>query len=386
MTITFVATLPLTAPTIIGRAAPLASALASRGHRVSLITLGARADHQQTALFPVSLTIAGLTLRADGAERPPRHSILPRLWSGTRALAAAIREQRADVLVLVKAHPQNVFALRSLSLPVIVDADDDERFASRLTVVERQLMGMVERVAARRASAITVCSPALVERYAHDLHARRVVLIPTGLPRERVPAPLIRELLNLPSSARILLYLGSLAISSGHRVDELLAVWDTLAADVPDVHLVIVGDGIDAVLLQKTAAVLRASSRVHFLGRYQPAEAAEFACQADVLLDPIDDTPTSRAKSSSRTLLALLSGVPVIAGDVGIRRLLLPRQLHPWTLVPPGHRDHLLASIRYALTAEAQREFRSATEGRWKQWSWERLGEQFAAVLESVRR
>lgn len=382
MRVTFAATLPAESPTIAGRTLPLAHALVRRGHAVNLLTLGTREGSRQES--GIVIAIVGPTLRGEADERPNFPELVGRLRRGARGLSHALRRSTADVIVLAKAHPQNVLAAHSVTCPLILDADDDERWASRLSRVERYVIGRIERHAARKAALVTCCSPALVNRYSIELRAPRVVLLPTGIAPSSVSTPDLRRALQLPPATPLILYLGSLALSSGHRVDHLLDVWDELATEIADLHLVIAGDGIDANRLRAHAARLTFAHRVHFTGRFASGEAEGLARQATLLVDPVDRSPTSRAKSSSRTLLALLTGVPIVAGDVGIRRHFLPPTIHSWALYPPDHRDRFLQSLKHGLTEEAKAHFRRETTGLWQQWSWDRLGSAFASFVENL--
>lgn len=381
MKILFLATLSPDRPTIIGRTVPLAEELATHRHDVSIVTLGSSTPPSSN--FSVRMSVVGPALR-DTSARPSLPTILGRLRAGTRALKMAVRHAAADVVVLVKPHPQNVFALSETRARIILDADDDELWASRITPLERWFMRTVERRAVSRTHAVTACSPALVDHYMSLAGIRPVVLLPTGIRPSDTTVPNLRMMFQIPPDAPIILYIGSLSRSSGHRVDVLLETWDLMADRHHDARLVIAGDGIDAAELRQRAGRLTHGAHVHFLGGYA-AEAAEgLARQATVLVDPVDDSPATRAKSSSRTLLALRTGVPIVTGDVGIRRLLLPLSLHRWALVPPSDTDRFLASLLYALTPEARRAFAETTRGRWEHWSWKNLGERFHHLLQQV--
>jgi glycosyltransferase involved in cell wall biosynthesis len=191
---------------------------------------------------------------------------------------------------------------------------------------------------------------------------------------------------RLLPETKIILYIGSLAVSSGHRVDHLLAVWDELAANDPNLHLVCAGSGIHAETLQAQTSSLRFGARVHFSGRYKAGEAQGLVKQATLLVDPVDDTAAARAKSSSRMLLALLTGVPIVAGDVGIRRDMLPAPCRLGALYAPGNPAELLPALRHGLTPAAREQFSEATRNTWQRWSWETVGNTFAALVENAVR
>lgn len=382
MNILFLATLPPDRPTMVGRVLPLAREVQRHGHTVRVITLGA--ENGSSVLSDIPVDVVGPTLREGSSKRPPLTTTFDRLRMGTLALEHAIARTPADAIVLCKPHPQNVNALRNTDVPVILDADDDERWASRLSFFERWYMGHTEKKAVRRADLVTACSPYLVTRYTRQLRGKKVALLPTGIDEQEEPAPDIRKTIGLPKETPIILYIGSLALSSGHRIDLLLNIWDSIAESHPDLCLVFAGDGIHQDVINAQARNCRYGNRIHFLGRYAAGAAAGLARQASLLVDPVDSTKTSEAKSSSRVLLALRTGVPVIAGDVGIRRMLLPSSVHVWTLYSPDNPDQFRASIHHGLTPEARNEFERAARGTWEQWSWKHLGEQFVRLCEEI--
>lgn len=384
MYVIFLATLPPDRSTMIGRVFPLAREVQRHGHTVRVVTLGTAKSSSVIADIPID--VVGPTLRDGSSARSSLMNVFDRLRMGGLALEHAIDRIPADVIVLCKPHPQNVTAIRNTHVPMVLDADDDERWASRLSFLERWYMGWIEKKAVRRADLITACSPYLVTHYTRELRGKKVALLPTGIDEQEEPAPDIRKTFGLPKETPIILYIGSLALSSGHRIDLLLDIWDSIAESHPDAHLVFAGDGIHQDVINAQARSCRYGNRIHFLGRYVAGAASGLARQATLLVDPVDSTKTSEAKSSSRVLLALRTGVPIIAGNVGIRRMLLPSSVHAWALYSPDNPERFRASVNHGLTSEARNEFERAARGTWEQWSWKQLGGQFVTLLEEIRR
>jgi glycosyltransferase involved in cell wall biosynthesis len=283
-------------------------------------------------------------------------------------------------VVLAKAHPQNTYAARKTQRIVVLDADDDEVQGSRLTAPERLLMHVVERSAAKRARLITTCSPALTHRYRSLPGSAVVECIPTSIQNTKgSDAPDIRAILSIPQTAQIVMYIGSVAIQSGHRVDHVLDVWDEVAEHLPDAHLVIAGDGIDLERIKLKAAH---HPRIHSMGRFPSSHAIPFTRQATVLIDPADRSPQAEAKSSSRVLYALVTGTPIVAAQGGIREIILPRSLHSRFLYNPDDLSTLTDSIQKAVLPETADMFRQETSGLWEQWSWDAIGKRFCSLLE----
>ena len=380
--ISFVATLPLNSSTIVGRTIPLALELKKRGHDVNLITLGKITDTQENSLIPT--TIAGPAFR-DGAKKPNIFKLLSRYFAAKKGLREAVQKHNPDLIVLVKAHPQNFSAIKKYDAPIILDSDDDEGHSSRSNIVEKMWLNRVNKEAAVKSQIITACSPYLVNQYKKILPNKQIDLIPTAIPESTQNESInLRRYFDLSADTQIILYLGSLAISSGHRVDQILNTWNELSTGNLKLHLILAGDGIDADKIRAQAKLLSNSNRIHFFGRFQSTNSEDFARQANLLIDPIDNSIANQAKSSSRTMLALKSGTPIITGNVGIRKLLLPEAIHAWALYESEKPETLVKCIKYGLTDEAKRVFSQATEGLWKQWTWDTIGAKFSSLVEGI--
>ncbi|MDO8512163.1 MAG: glycosyltransferase [bacterium] len=380
--VTFLATLPLNSSTIVGRTIPLALELKKRGHEVNLITLGKIMDAPESSLIPT--TIAGPSFR-DGAKKPNIFKLLLRYLAAKKGLRDAVQKQNPDLIVLVKAHPQNFSAIKKITTPIILDSDDDEGHSSRSNALERMWLNHINKKAATKSQLITACSPYLVEQYKKISLNKPIELIPTAIPESTQNESInLRRYFDLGADSQIILYLGSLAISSGHRVDQILNAWNELSIGNLKLHLILAGDGIDADKIRAQAKLLSNSNRIHFFGRFQSNNSEDFARQANLLIDPIDNSIANQAKSSSRTMLALKSGTPIITGDVGIRKLLLPESIHSWTLYDPNQPETLIKCIKYGLTDEAKRKFTQATDGLWKQWTRDTIGAKFSSLIEGL--
>lgn len=396
MRVLFVAALPPERSSIIGRILPLAREVrvAGHGHAVEVLTLsGAHRGRyrERQEIDGVRLRTVGPALRATDDAHPNPLTVLPRFFQGQAALARALSTVKADVVVLAKPQPQNTFPVLSwaerTSVPLIVDLDDRETEASRLPTIVRSALAHLETQAIEHAAVVTAASPALVE-YARSIRpTTRVEFLPTGL---RIPATIpsahLKERLNLPPDAAIILYVGSLSIASGHRVDALLEAFNASLEAAPTAHLVLAGDGIDAEPLRRQAESSPARDRIHFLGRFTPPWDFALAKEATLLVDPVDRSLTNEAKSSHRVLLALATGTPVVAGAVGIRPLFLPSALHTVCLYNPDTPGELRAALLRGLNAGLREQFREQSRDLIQQWTWDVLGKQFVQILESLKR
>lgn len=133
-----------------------------------------------------------------------------------------------------------------------------------------------------------------------------------------------------------LVFVGRLAPVKGLRV--LFEAMRRLISEMPQLRLVLVGDGPDRKGLEEAAASL--GGHVRFTGYMSQAEVAETLRNCDICVLP------SFAEGVPVVLMeALASGTPVIATQVaGVGELV--EQGRTGLLVPPGDVDSLVARIR----------------------------------------
>lgn len=377
-----------------GRTLPLVAALTRAGHSVMVFTLSGQrqppfvAEDNQSG---VSVKTVGPNLRATDASWPGFWTTVSRFRQGHRALRDALSDAKADLIVLAKPQPQNTSAAlehaKTLRVPLIADIDDLEAYASRLPWPVRRYVASLEARALRRALVVTACSPFLVEHARRINPAARVELLPTGIevPKD-VPPIRFRERLSLPAEARVILYVGSLSRASGHRVDHLLDAFAVLRE--PETYLVLAGGGTDADALRARVRSLpgAVSQRVHFWGSFSPPEDVALAREVNLLVDPVDASVVNAAKSSHRVMLALATGTPVIAGNVGIRPTLLPPSLHAVCLYTPEKPGDLTRALRRGLDPGFRALFERETKHLAHQWTWQELGKRFVRIVEETTR
>jgi glycosyltransferase involved in cell wall biosynthesis len=128
---------------------------------------------------------------------------------------------------------------------------------------------------------------------------------------------------------------------------------------VPDVRLVIVGDGEERAPLQALSAELALGSAVSFAGA-QPSElVARYMSAADIVL-----FPTVREEAAPLVLpQAMASGVPVIASSIGGITEVIGPSGGNGILIPPGDEGALVAEIR-ALLADPEARARIGAAAR----------------------
>jgi glycosyltransferase involved in cell wall biosynthesis len=145
-------------------------------------------------------------------------------------------------------------------------------------------------------------------------------------------------------------------------IDEVLGVLSTLAAAIPDVAYLVVGDGTDRSRLTAEARRLGVTDRVVFAGRVDEGRKADHYRLADVFVMP------GRGEGFGIVYLeALACGVPVVGSVLdGSRDALLGGRLG--VLVDPNDRADLLRGIREALRrpkGEVQELLSEFSEGKY---------------------
>ncbi|MDW8350368.1 MAG: glycosyltransferase family 4 protein [Anaerolineae bacterium] len=375
--------------TVSARILPMATALARRGHTVTVL-------------------IPPYDNPADGGKRWQREGVrLENVWSAgqsrpgfglyaqlARRLAERARELKPDVVHVFK--PVGVAALAMWLLNrrpaadngrLILDNDDWEGRGGWLDVnayplAQKLFMQWQERWALGAASCVTCASPVLVERTRRFRTTRRqpaddVFLLPNGpdeaLRAQVARAQVKREALRAAFGWRqpIAIYAGT--IPRNHDLD--IAVHALRRA--PDVRWVIVatGDGIPS--LRRAIAAAGIAERVEWHGFMSHAQLIERLVAADIALYPYRDTNINRAKCSGKVMDYMVCGKAMIVSDVGMNRVYLEHE-RSGLLTPPGDVEAFYAALKRLLDdpAFADRIGRAAQERIWARFGWaERIGE-----------
>jgi glycosyltransferase involved in cell wall biosynthesis len=146
----------------------------------------------------------------------------------------------------------------------------------------------------------------------------------------QAPRDSLRKELELPDEAKLVVAVGSLTHS--RRVKDMVWAMELLGVVIPELHLLVIGDGPQRRSLERYAADFRHAARMHFLGS---RDARELWPQVDVLWSPGEEDGPPLA-----TLEAMAAGVPVVASDTpGNREVITPGQ--NGLLFPLGDRPGL---------------------------------------------
>ncbi len=199
------------------------------------------------------------------------------------------------------------------------------------------------RVLLGRMAAVTALWPGAADsvRDLFGVPAEHIHVIPNGVPAERCPVPdagtraTARQRLGLPPEAPVVAVIG--ALGPEKRIGDAI---DAVAA-LPDVHLLVAGDGPERASLEQRAAE-RMAGRARFAGTLPgPTEAL---AAADLV------ALTSRTEGMPGVLIeAGLSGVAAVATDVGGVSQIIEHG-ETGLVVPAGDVPALTAALRRALT------------------------------------
>jgi glycosyltransferase involved in cell wall biosynthesis len=284
--------------------------------------------------------------------RHPRYLHVPMLGMRLqpRALARALLGQiercglSSKAFDVVDAHylyPDGVAAAEvaeSLRLPLVLSArGSDVNLIASIAFARRRMLD-----AARRAEAVIAVSAALAARMvAIGIDERRIHVLRNGVdtavfaPFPRVDA---RRRLGFDERGPLVLAVGNLVPEKGF--DLLLRA----IADMPEVRLVIVGEGPLRTPLQGTARRI-APKRVAFRDDVAQSELRFHYAAADVLA-----LPSLREGWPNVVLEAIACGTPVVAAAVGgVPEMLSPPA--PGRIVPERSEDAWRKSLRDVLAA-----------------------------------
>jgi glycosyltransferase involved in cell wall biosynthesis len=323
----------------------------------------------ENSLFGRYATVArvpGEQLRHGVTVLHPRYPLIPKvsMSSAPFLMYGALRQLFAEILKarfrfdLIDAHyfyPDGVAAVllgRRLGRPVVITGRGTDVNLIPEYRVPRRLM----RWAAAQAAGLITVSEALREQLLElGVPGSRIQVLRNGVdldlfaPQDRAAA---RRDLALNADGPIVLSVGSLIPRKGH--DLVIRA----AAAMPEVTLVIVGEGPEAIPLKKLAEQLGSSERVRFLGSMPQERLATVYSAADVLA-----LASSREGLPNVVLEALACGTPVVATAVWGTPEIVASPVAGW-LVHKRTPEAIAMAIRDLLTDPPARAAVRAYAGR----------------------
>jgi glycogen(starch) synthase len=287
-----------------------------------------------------------------------RYVLRTRAWAG--AIAAALASESAD-------EPVDIWQSEGLiTLPValrlrakrggrvVYDSRDIHLQSARFALLPgpwRDLLARRERSWAQAADAVvTVNKP--YAAYLEQSLGRPMTLVFNGPVAYTPPDPpehRFHRQLGLAPDVKVALMLGAVV---AHRGTEQTAV---AIEGLPNVHLVVIGEGIAKPAIMAQAAALRHADRIHFLPSSPPDEIADWTASADVSVMPVQpSTLNHRLNTPTRIFDAMGAGVPVVASDLpGMAEIV--RETGIGVLVDPTSPAAIADGIRQILDAPPER-------------------------------
>ena len=154
-------------------------------------------------------------------------------------------------------------------------------------------------------------------------------LVEKGIPKEKMMAfPMgvnvkhlspnisgtyIREKSKLNNSPTII-YIGTMA--KGRGLDFLLRALVVVKKEIPDIKLLMVGDGDDRTRLEKLGQSLNIKKNIIFIGQVPRSQVPEYIAAADVCVSPIPPLPVYQVSSPTKLIEYMGMGKPVIGNDI----------------------------------------------------------------------
>lgn len=378
--------------TVSMRLLPMASALARRGHEVSVLIppYDAPAD-------------SGKTYDWDGARvenMTARKPITPASYlSLARQMAARAKAIHPDVFYAFKPVGPGALAMWQMWLGgerrFVLDNDDWEGWGGWLDVnpypaLQKQVMARQEAWWLRHARAVTCASHALAQR-TRQLRGSDagVAVFPNGPARsladEVTRAQNLRQQTRARlgwAASRVIVYAGTVPLN--HDLDVALQALAGLADGAHEgVKLVfqVVGDGVPA-LKSAVAALPAVSAITEWRGFAPHEELARTLAAADIAIYPYRDTNINRAKCSGKVIDYMACGLPLVLSDVGMNRVYI-QQGESGLLTPPGDAPAFRAALAHLLAhpQDAQRMGANAQARLWQKFDWDARAEELEECL-----
>jgi 1,2-diacylglycerol 3-alpha-glucosyltransferase len=207
-------------------------------------------------------------------------------------LARLARELRPDVI-----HVQHPFLLgvtgrrlaRRFGLPLVFTYHTRyEKYAHYVPLPERMVAALAVRLACRfadRADLVVAPSVAIAETLRDRGVRAPVAVIPTGVPLDLFrpgDRTVARAALGLEPGRLSCLYVGRL--DREKSVERVIEAFAMIAGALPEVELLLVGQGAHAEALRRMAAESPAASRIRLLGGHAREALPPFYRAADVFL------------------------------------------------------------------------------------------------------
>lgn len=231
-----------------------------------------------------------------------------------------LRERKIDAVILYSAPTngiQTIYAARRLGIPVIFRSIDvlHKLVPKPLSLPTK----LAERWVYRHADRILTITPAL-SRYVVSLGANpdKVGLFPLGIDLNPIPDRTKSKSRGLWGQTGIvyqtMVFAGTLPPFSGLNV--LISRMPDLIARIPNLRLLIVGDGVQRPLLEKQIRELGLGEQVKITGMVPHEDVPEWIAQADIGVLTFPAEGATRDIFPTKVLQYMAQGKPVVANPL----------------------------------------------------------------------
>jgi PEP-CTERM/exosortase A-associated glycosyltransferase len=309
-------------------------------------------------------------------------------------LADVIRRERPH---LIHAHSPclNALAAQRLGVPLVYELRSswEDAAVSNGTTTEGSLRYRASRAlesyVLRRADAITtICEGLRADVLGRGIAAERVTVVPNAVDPWALDGcaaderRAFRARFNLDRRS-VLGFIGSFFAWEGLSL--LLEALPAMQAQIPDLCVLLVGDGNEEMALREQARRLGIESSVCFAGRLPHAHVSAAYAATDVLVYPREHLRLTDMVTPLKPLEAMALGKLLVASDVGGHRELI-RDGETGVLFQAGRPEALAAAVLRLFSDEAL-QARCRTSGPAyvrAERTWERVVPRYRGVYERV--
>ncbi|MBR3132304.1 glycosyltransferase [Candidatus Saccharibacteria bacterium] len=182
---------------------------------------------------------------------------------------------------------------------------------------------------------------------------------------------------NLPEDRPIVLYVGR--VDPEKRVETVLLAFKKAREQVPKAMLVVVGDGVDRLRLEKEAEKLELTDAVKFLGRVLPPDLYELYKVGDLF------ATASEIETQGIVLIeAAATGLPLIAVDKGAVAEVCINEVNGYLCTPGSVEEIAEAMVKILSDADLRKRFSEESVKIAKEHDFERTLDKFINIYNRV--
>jgi len=335
---------------------------------------------QKNAGVTVIAPAYGEDARQEGVIRIPSRGVMfdpedrMMAYGAIKAQTDFLREQDFDIVHIQTpfvAHYAGIALAKELNLPTVVTYHTffEEYLFHYVPFLPAEWMRALARRFSRKqcndVDAVVVPSSAMAQTLADYGVEKPPQIIPTGIPGEmfaKGKRGAFRELHKIAESTPVMLFVGRVAFEK--NIEFLLHAADIARKTVPELLLIIAGEGPAARSIEKLVKALRLEDNVRLIG-YMDRERLLKDCYsaADVFVF------ASRTETQGLVLLeAMAAGLPVIStAHMGTRDILKPNS---GSVVPDDDPQSFAGEmVRVLSDRELRRKLSVQAENYAEQWS-----------------